>query len=52
MKRVAAGAHLPTSGFLSLRNVQTIVPTTIGVVSHKISANDSLYRQDTQTIAF
>ena len=26
LKRVAAGAHLPTSGVLSLRNVQTIEP--------------------------
>ena len=28
MKRVAAGAHLPPLGFLSLRNAQTIELTT------------------------
>ena len=28
MKRVAAGAHLPTPWFLCLRNAQTIEPTT------------------------
>ena len=28
IKRVAVGAHLPTPGFLSLRNAQTIEPTT------------------------
>ena len=28
IKRVAAGAHLPTPWFLSRRNVQTIEPTT------------------------
>ena len=28
MKRVAAGAHRPSLGYLSLQNTQTIEPTT------------------------
>ena len=37
MKRVAAGAHLPTPWFLSLRDVQTIEPTTESMVGGNLN---------------
>ena len=39
MKRVAAGAHLPDLWLLSLRNAQTIEPTTAWTAVFAPSAN-------------
>ena len=39
MKRVAAGAHRPTPRLFSLRNAQTIEPTTDWTAVSSLSAN-------------